>query len=369
MEKNQKNLQTMKFSVFTQDTENSLPQFIDRQISGRKWVNYGKDNRLPFFLYDCFEKSALMNSIINTTVDFVLGNEVISNIKTVNRRGETLEDFIKDITLDYMIYKGFAFQIIYNKAGKVNELYWLDFRKCRVDEELTTVYYSKEWDIKSSPKYIEYPIWNSSLENNRGSKVFYYNGTSRSVYPVPKYSGSLAAIQTNIEIQKFHLNAIKNNFSGNFLINFNNGIPAEDVQKQIEREIRDKFAGAENAGKFMVSFNDSKEAAANIVRIPEDQFDKKYDALNKSTTQAIFTGFSAPQQLFGGMVEGSLFNKQEYQEAFDLYNRLQVQPIQMLIQRVLDAVYGMENVVSFKPFALGADDNQEQEKINSEGNE
>jgi len=293
MEKNKKQ---MNFSVFYQDgVENYIPDLADRKISGRKWVNYGKDNKLPFYLYDCYEKSALMNSIVNTTVDFILGNDIKTDIEYINSKGETVEDFLKDLSLDYMLYKGFAFQIIYNKLGEVNELYWLDYRKCRVDEDLTTVYYSKEWNRLAVPKYIEYPIWKANEKNSRGSKVFYYNGTSRSVYPLPKYSGSLAAIQTNIEIQKFHLNAIRNNFSGNFLINFNSGIPAEDVQKQIEKEIGDKFCGAENAAKFMVMFNDNKESAATIARIPEDQFDKKYDALNKSTTQAIFTGFSAPQ--------------------------------------------------------------------------
>lgn len=360
----------IKFSVFNRENDEFTPEFTERQLSGKKWMNYGKDNKMPFFLYDCYEKSALMNSIINTTVDFVLGNGVKSNIETVNKQGDTLEDFIRDITLDYMIYKGFAFQIIYNKLGEVSELYWLDFRKCRINEEQTTVYYSKEFNVKSSPKYIEYPVWTNDNKKTRTSKVFYFNGTKRSVYPIPKYSGSLPAIQTNIEIQKFHLNAIKNNFSSNFMINFNNGVPAEDVQKDIEKQLKDKFAGSENAGKFMVSFNDNKDQAATIARIPEDQFDKKYDALNKSTTQAIFTGFSAPQQLFGGMVEGSLFNKQEYEEAFDLYNRLQVQPIQMIIMRTLDSVYGKANVVEFIPFALDADENEKQkEKLNPENNE
>ena len=72
------------------------------------------------------------------------------------------------------------------------------------------------------------------------------------------------------------------------------------------------------------------------------------------------------------MVEGSLFNKQEYQEAFDLYNRLQVQPVQMLISRILDKVYDRENVIEFVPFALDAEENdeiQEQEKLNPESNE
>ena len=351
-----KDSKTLKFSVFSNENE-SLPEFVEKQYSGKKWLNYGKDNKLPFYLYDCYEKSALMNSIINTTVDFILGNGVQSSLETVNSKGDTIEDFIRDIAFDYMLFKGFAFQIIYNKLGQVSELYWLDFRKCRVNEELTTVFYSKEFNTKPNPQFIEFPIWKEDDTNKKGSKVFYYNGTKRTVYPIPKYSGSLAAIQTNIEIQKFHLNAIRNNFSSNFMINFNSGEPTEDVKKTIERELKEKFCGSENAGKFMVAFNDNKDSAVTIARIPEDQFDKKYDALNKSTTQAIFTGFSAPQQLFGGLVEGSLFNKQEYEEAFNLYNRLQVQPVQMIIKRSLESVYEIPEIIEFKPFELNPDEN------------
>jgi len=46
--------------------------------------------------------------------------------------------------------------------------------------------------------------------------------------------------------------------------------------------------------------------------------------LKDSTMTSIFTGFSAPQQLFGYALTGNVFNKEEYDQAFDLYNRLQV---------------------------------------------
>jgi len=69
------------------------------------------------------------------------------------------------------------------------------------------------------------------------------------------------------------------------------------------------------------------------------------------------------------MVEGSLFNKQEYQEAFDLYNRLQVQPVQMLFKRTFDLIYRREHVIDFVPFALDADENQNEQKLNPESNE
>lgn len=87
--------------------------------------------------------------------------------------------------------------------------------------------------------------------------------------------------------------------------------------------------------------------------------------------QSVFTGFSAPQQLFGYAIEGNVFNKSEYQEAFDLYDRLQVQPIQILFKNIFAKIYGTENKIDFVPFALDQDENNEQEEIknNPENNE
>lgn len=352
-EKNTKNTQILTFSI--DDVE--IPQLIERQYSGKEWYYWGKDNKLPFYLYGLYEKSSLMQSIINTTVNFIVGNSIESPIKP--NEDETWEDLIKNLSLDYMIYGGFAIQIMYNKMGQIKELGWLDMRKCRTDEEHRKVYYSKEFGTKSSPAYIELPIWKKGENYRNCSPVFLYTAGKRTVYPLPRYSGSIPAIETSIRIDNFHLNAIRNNFNGNFIINFNNGIPADDVKKELEKKVKDKFCGDENAGKFLLVFNDSKENGVTVERIQDDQFDKKYEALKTQTITSIFTGFSAPQQLFGYALSGNVFNKNEYQEAFDLYSRLQILPIQNLFKRVFESIYGQENIIKFTPFELSVEENDE----------
>lgn len=358
MEKEQK---TLNFSVFDYQQSLEIPDFIEKNVSGKDYVYYGEKNKLPFYLYDLYEKSSLMNSIVNTTVSFVLGNGINSDLLYVNDKGESLEEFINDIALDYMLFGGFAFQIIYNKLGEVNELYWLDFRKTRVNKEITKAYYSNEFDMaKSKPEYIEYDIWKPG--DNKGSKVFYFNGTNRSVYPVPRYSGSIRAIETSIRIDSFHLNSIRNNFNADMIINFNNGIPDDETQHTIEKQIKDKFCGDENGTRFMLTWNDSKDNGVTVERIADDKFDQKYSALKESTILSVFTGFSAPQQLFGYAIQGNVFNKEEYDQAFDLYNRLQIQPIQKLFVTIFNKIYNATNKIEFIPFALDSNENEQNEQ-------
>jgi len=348
----------LKFSIFDSAAK-VIPTFIEKENSGKPYLNYGNDNKFPNYLWDLYLRSAVLQSIINGIADYTGGNSityadnaVVQRLaKEANKDGETLDDVIKKIVIDYLIFGGFALQIIPNKLGEVNEIYWLDFRNCRRNKEGDKIYYSDDW-VKHANDYIVYDTFVPN-EKLKDSSVFYFKGhISRGVYPIPKYNGALSAIETSTEISKFHLNSILNNFSGNFIINFNNGQPDEETQGEIERKIKDKFSGADNAGKFLIAFNDSKENGVSVERIQDDNFDKKYEALRVSTFKEIFIAFRAIPQLFGFSLEGTGFNKQEFQEAYDLFNKTTVQPIQQDLQRTFDKIFGVEDSLTIIPFSL-----------------
>lgn len=347
----------LSFSIFDSAAK-VVPTFIEKENTGKPYLNYGVDNRFPNYLWELYLRSAVLQSIINGTADYAGGNGIVYNESLLvqrlkdeaNKEGETLDDIIKKAIIDYLIFGGFALQIIYNKLGEVNEIYWLDFRNVRRNKEGDKIYYSDDW-IKHSNDYIVYDIFNP--EKRSGSQVFYFKGhISRGIYPVPRYNGALSAIETSTEISKFHLNSILNNFSGNFIINFNNGQPSVDVQEEIERKVKEKFSGADNAGKFLLAFNDSKENGVTVERIQDDSFDKKYENLRTDTYKEIFVSFRAIPQLFGYSLEGTGFNKQEFTEAYALYSQTIVKPIQSDIVRVFNKIFQIDNSLSFVPFEL-----------------
>ena len=350
-------VQKMSFSIFDGQSPKVIPTFVEKENSGKPYLNYGIDNRFPNYLWELYLRSAVLQSICDGTADFVCGGGIkYSNLpwierleKHANKDGETLDDIIKKITTDYMIFGGFSMQIIYNKIGGIAELYWLDFRNVRLNKDGDKAYYSDDW-IRHANDYETYDVYSPDRKKKK-SCVFYFHGhKTRGIYPVPRYNGALAAIETSTEISKFHLNSILNNFSGNFIINFNNGMPSEDVQEEIERKVKEKFSGADNAGKFMIAFNDSKENGVTVERIQDDQFDKKYEALRVSTFKEIFIAFRCQPQLMGMLLEGSLFNKEEYQQAYALYSKTTVEPIQRDLTRTFDSIFEVEDSVTFEPF-------------------
>ena len=335
----------LSFSVFELE-KTAMPDGKETVRSGYDYVSWGKDNRFPNDLYDMYQNSAILQSVINGTADYVFGSGVISAFDVVNDKYETLEDVVKRCVFDFLIFGGFAVQLMY-KGGKVEAMYWLDFQKCRKSEDEKKIYYSDDWG-KYAKKALEYNAWTPGTD--KGTCIFYYKGhKTRGIYPVPMYIGALKSVKISTEISNFHLNNITKGFASNAVISFNNGEPDEDTKARIEKDVKEKFCGTDNAGSFLLLFNDSKDNACEIAKIQDDKFDLKYDALAKSVKEDIFIAFRATPTLFGLPNENNGFSKQEYLESFELYNKTVVVPLQKDVERAFKSI-GF--VIKFKTFNL-----------------
>lgn len=185
----------MENITFSQIERKDLPIYEEVKAKGKDYVSYGKDNLFPQYIWDLYLRSAVLQSIINGTGDYVIGEKMLynsmlePNARSINKEGEYLDDAIKQITSDYLIFGGFAIQILFNKLGGVAELYALDFQRIRVNEDLTKVYYSDSWG-KWGTKALEYDIFDG--KSRKGTSIFYFKGhITRGVYPIPKYNGAL----------------------------------------------------------------------------------------------------------------------------------------------------------------------------------
>lgn len=347
----------LNFSAFEIE-ETQMPEFKEIIRSGYDYVCWGSDNCFPQELYKMYLNSAILQSVVNGIVDYVIGGGVISKFDVVNENEETLTDIVSKCVYDYIIFGGFAFQIMY-KNGEPQLLYWVDFMKCRKSEDEKKVLYANDWG-KFSKKCLEYDAWVHG--KNKGTCIFYYKGTkTRGIYPIPMYIGALKSVKISTEISNFHLNNIMKGFASNAIISFNNGECDEDTKGRIEAAFKEKFCGTNNAGSFMLLFNESKENAAEVVKIADDEFDKKYENLTKSVKEDIFVAFRATPELFGMPNENNGFSKQEYLESFQLFNKTVVMPIQRDVERQFKRV-GFS--FDFKEFKL--DDDVEDTNITEE---
>lgn len=338
----------LKLSAIKPFIEDNIPNSKETKIPGKNFVIWGDDNKFPTYLYELYSKVSTLQSVINGTSDFVLGEGLEQDV-IINSKSETLSTLISKLVVDYLIFGGFAINIIRNYQGEVSELYYVDFSKVRSNERNDVFYYSDDWSKSyGRVKTSLIPVFNSK-DTDIASSLFYYKGNkTRSVYPTPLWNASIESCEIEKKINDFHLNAISNGFSGNYVFQFLNGEPTDDIRDEIEKNITEKFAGSENAGRFLLVFNQDAEHKMELQKIESDNLDEKYQALAKRSREQIFIAFRATPNLFGLPTETTGFNEQEFNEAFKLYNKTTISPIQRIFKETFKKILNIDiNFISF----------------------
>ena len=347
------------FSAIAPYVASNIVSAEEKDERGKEYVSWGDGNKYPQYLDSLYNSAPTLQTIINGTADFVSGSSIQMNIErwqnAVNSDGDTIDDLVAMLAVDYLKYGGFAFTVIRDMAGNVAELSYIDVARLRCDRDREVFYYSEDWS-KTRIKVLKYPKF--GVNDANPTSIFYFAGSkTRGTYPVPMWNASVVSAEIERLIGTFHLNNISNGFSGGYLLNFNNGEPNDEQKVEIERNAMSKLCGADNAGRLVMSFNADREHALDITKLDTDDLDKKYELVRKWSREELFTAFRAVPSLFGLMTENNGFSREEFLQAFELYNLTVVAPIQRIITRAIDKVSGVRDSISIVPFALASTDN------------
>lgn len=357
----------MVFAATDKEWEQLIPQQTETE-GIKDYVIWGKENQYPEYLYGLYNDVSTLKTIIEGTADYIIGDEVVCNVKgfetEVNTKGDTMRELVRLCARDYLIYGGFAIQIVRNKAGEIRELYYIDFRYLRSSKKNEVFYYSEDYGKKyvRSNKTVVYPKF---VKENKdiATSILYVTNEKSKTYPTPRYSGSIKACEIERQIDTFHLAGLENGFGGSYILNFLSGIPSDEMKAEIEKNVNEKFAGASNAGRILINFANGKDNAALAQKLDITDFGEKYKAAAERAKSQIFTAFRAIPQLFGDMSAATGFNTQEFTESFKIFNRTVCRPIQQTICDSIDKIFTNKNSVNITPFTLGDTETETEDTV------
>lgn len=345
------------FSALGSYIESRIVDATETKNYRNEFIEWGKGNAFPQYLLSLYRDVASLRSVINGSTDYVVGNAIISSVPLlmgeINDEGQTITDLVECIAKDYYLYGGYAIEVGRNKVGDVASLRPLDFSKLRTDKHNKVIYYSDSWG-NSRARATMYQHFNPEHRGIRTSVLYVKNSHYRT-YPEPLYIASLKACEVERAIDEYHLNAINNNFSASYIVNFNNGVPEDKQKAEIVKMFTEKFTGQQNAGRIAFSWNNSSENATTLQKLDTDDFGERYTALAKHSRQQIYTAFRANPNLFGIPTDNLGFSSEEYAEAFKLYNRTQIRPVQAKIVDSLDKIFGVKGSIVIEPFSIEED--------------
>jgi hypothetical protein len=137
-------------------------------------------------------------------------------------------------------------------------------------------------------------------------------------------------------------------------------VPTQEERFQIEQSLTEKFTGASNSGKFILTFSDDRTRVPEITPISVSDADKQYLALQELLVQNILTGHRVTSPMLMGIKSdtGLGSNVDELNAAGNFYLNTVVKPFQLHILNTLQTIFSVNNMdlevkfVQLKPITV-----------------
>ena len=328
--------------------------------SRKGWVEYGDDNNYFQYLIDRYNGSPTNNAVISGIIDMIFGEGIDATDSAKNPEGYLqLRKLIKDEELkkvinDYYMLGNGAFQLIYNQnKTKIVEVYHMPVEtlraeKCNDDGEVEAYFYAYDWSQVRSKKGVDrIPAFGYGSQGDKVEILYFRPYRSGSYYYSPvDYQGALPYAELEGEVANYHINNIKNGLAPSMIVNFNNGVPPEEERDIIESQIKQKWSGSSNAGKFILAFNDSADTAASIEPVQLSDAHNQYEFLSRESQQKVLVGHRITSPMLFGVKDqtGLGNNADEIKTAFTLFDNSVIRPKQNQVISALEDILAFNNV-------------------------
>lgn len=329
-----------------------------QESPNKDWIEYGEDNNYFQYLIDMYNGSPTNNAAVNGISQQIYGKGL--NATDSSKKPEEYakmvsmfdKDTVRKLCYDLKLMGQCAMQIIYSKdrksIAKVEHFPIETLRAEKANEkgEVVAYYYCKDWSkIKPNDKPLRIPAFGHSKE---AIEIYYVQPYKAGFYyysPVD-YQGGLQYCALEQEISNYHINNIKQGLSPSMLINFNNGIPNQEERRLLERKIAEKFSGSSNAGKFILAFNDNKDAQAEITPVQLSDAHQQYQFLSEESTKKIMVAHRIVSPMLFGIKDQSGLgnNADEIKTAALLLDNTVIRPFQELLIDCFDKILAYNNI-------------------------
>lgn len=288
--------------------------------SNKGWVSWGAKNDYPQKLSELYFNSIVHKSCVDFIVTSIVGEGVdyekmnANQSELVPNYQQTWDELLRCLALDMVVYGTFAFQIIKNKDEKTYSYYHQPVSTVRCsqrDDEgnITSYWICKDWT--STGKYPPIEIPRFGFQDDEVIAIgkpylFVYESYTPDLeyYTTPKYVGGIKAIMTELELIRYDLRAVKNNFSANGFLVLPR-VESEEERRDLLNNIKNSFVGADNANSLVVTFSNGDENDSNVakfVKIDKDSNNVNlFSESNARNIDRIVTAHRIPSKALIGM--------------------------------------------------------------------
>ncbi len=337
-----------KFSIINVNN-NSLPIIQEDTKTRYPFVPFGVYGHDDFFdaVTSAYNASTTTSACVEGIADLVFGKGLYSKrpeFDTILQRIIPQEE-TKRVAFDLKLFGNAAYQVYWSDDHtKIKKMYHVPVQTLRAEKigaspMIENYYYCVDWnDARKVKDKKKIPAFGTSNEKMEILYIKHYV-PGLYYYALPDWVSALQFSISEGEISNLHFNNITNGFLPAVMINFNNGVPAPEERQTIEDLVQAKFTGTDNAGRFMLSFNDDPTTKPTIDTIQIENLHEKYQYVAEYTQDRILVAHRVTSPLlFGIRTANNGFSSQseEMKTAFSIMQTMTISPFQNIILNTLD---------------------------------
>ena len=326
--------------------EAKIPLPIEKQKAGQTWISWGEQNDYPQFLIGLYYNSSIHQGIVNSKVKYIASSGLdaqtndLPKWELIKKNGNapfSLDEISLMVAKDFELLDSFAIMFRKNPISKFWDMHHVSTELIRKGEDSSFFYYSENWkernqtEEKTGFKKIK-NIEDLSLEDKEC--LLYVSSRSKqhildektglltkSVYPIPSYSGAIKSIMASIEMNYFRYSEVVNSFKGGTMINIPTGAPDnEHDKKKLIAQLKGDASDRDKQGGIVVTFSRGSENAPTVTQINGNNLDQRYLLTQESIIDDIMVGHSViSPTLFSIKTAGQLGGSQELETAYQLF--------------------------------------------------
>lgn len=332
----------------------------------KDWVLNGKNNSFYKDIIDRKNGSPTNNAIINSYTSLMYGKGLYDTGQSRNAtnflkfKQMISSKEVRKIVADFKLFGEASIQVIKaNKKTELPTLLHVPQNKLapqleNEDGEIEGYWYCKDWEKQSKNTPIYYPVFGTSNESIEIYNIKPYNAGNEYFTDPDWLSGFPYAIMEE-EIANLYVNCIKNGLSAGVIVNIPDGNSLTEGQKDtLERKIKAKLTGSNNAGTFVINFKGS-DADITVTVLPiNDNIHKQWEYLTTEAKQQLLTANQVTSPMLFGIKDSTGLgnNAEELNEAFELLMDSVINPKQLYLTDAFEEIanaYGVVLNLAFKP--------------------
>ncbi len=341
----QGNITSMNFEVYT-------PVATTEKVDRKGMLQYGDDNNFPQYLSELSHTCAIHGALCKSLADMVAGKGL---------QGQDLLELyecVPAIANDLQKQGGFYLEVIYSADGKsIAKVNHLAFSRMRLNidedtESVTGAWFSRDWTNTrkkvNEPKYLPRFNHNQVTRENEIAEprqviIAFPSGDGIERYPKPDYWGAINHIETSRQLALYNVNSFMNGLFPSFIINFRNGVPDPDEQREVLRNWEKQMSGARNTGKFVATFNEpGADASPQIEAFPMNEANTTYlELAYRQANEQIFIGHRVTTPRLFGIIDSSTglgSNTDEMLAGLKILLSQVIEPKQRFIEKYLNKI-------------------------------